>query len=213
MIGYKGFNRNMESFNGFQYEVGKTYSMPKSNIKLGHSGFHYCRYPCDVFKYYDDPGDLYAKVKAIGSIIEATDKSVTNQITIIEILSKEQLIELIPNEMIRMNGNKEWYENAQLHREDGPAIESINGDKEWWIKGKRHRVNGPARELYNEHKELHTKEWYTKGQLHRAFGPAREGVNGYKEWWSAGLLHRLDGPAIEYTSGLKEWWFHGKRYK
>ena len=35
------------------------------------------------------------------------------------------------------NGNKRWYSNDKLHREDGPAIEGVNGHKEWWINGKR----------------------------------------------------------------------------
>jgi hypothetical protein len=35
------------------------------------------------------------------------------------------------------NGDKQWWVNNQLHREDGPAIEYANGDVEWWIRGKR----------------------------------------------------------------------------
>jgi hypothetical protein len=31
-------------------------------------------------------------------------------------------------------GNKEYYWNGELHREDGPAVECANGDKEWWIR-------------------------------------------------------------------------------
>ena len=27
----------------------------------------------------------------------------------------------------------EWYQNGQLHRLDGPAIECSNGDKEWYL--------------------------------------------------------------------------------
>ena len=34
------------------------------------------------------------------------------------------------------NGDKSWYLNGKLHREDGPAIEWANGDKEWWLNGK-----------------------------------------------------------------------------
>jgi hypothetical protein len=33
------------------------------------------------------------------------------------------------------NGDKEWYLNGDLHREDGPAIELANGDKEWYLNG------------------------------------------------------------------------------
>jgi hypothetical protein len=35
------------------------------------------------------------------------------------------------------SGNKLWYLNGKLHREDGPAIEYTNGDKYWYINGYR----------------------------------------------------------------------------
>jgi hypothetical protein len=42
------------------------------------------------------------------------------------------------------NGDKYWYLNDKLHREDGPAIECSNGDKEWCLNDKLHREDGPA---------------------------------------------------------------------
>ena len=36
---------------------------------------------------------------------------------------------------VEADGSKEWYLNHQLHREDGPAIESSNGSKEWYLNG------------------------------------------------------------------------------
>jgi len=33
-------------------------------------------------------------------------------------------------------GDKSWYLNDKLHREDGPAVESANGDKSWYLNGK-----------------------------------------------------------------------------
>jgi len=33
------------------------------------------------------------------------------------------------------NGNKQWFLNDKLHREDGPAIEWASGAKEWWLNG------------------------------------------------------------------------------
>jgi hypothetical protein len=80
------------------------------------------------------------------------------------------------------NGNKVWYLNGKLHREDGPAVEKANGDKEWYLDGKLHREDGPA------------VEW----------------ANGDKEWYLDGKIHREDGPAIEYTDGDKEWWLNNE---
>ena len=89
------------------------------------------------------------------------------------------------NYKVKVNsiGDKEWFLNEDLHREDGPAIEKINGDKYWFINGKRHREDGPA------------AEW----------------VSGGKQWWLNGKLHREDGPAIEWSTGAKYWYLHGKR--
>ena len=33
-------------------------------------------------------------------------------------------------------GTKYWYLNGELHREDGPAYESVDGHKVWYYKGK-----------------------------------------------------------------------------
>ena len=85
---------------------------------------------------------------------------------------------------IHDDGNKVWYHNGVLHREDGPAIEGANGDKWWYLNSKFHREDGPAMEF----------------------------ANGSKSWWIYGKLHRTDGPAVEYTHGDKRWYFNGKEY-
>ena len=43
-----------------------------------------------------------------------------------------------------IDGNKYYYKNDELHREDGPAIECTGGHKSWYIEGKLHREDGPA---------------------------------------------------------------------
>ena len=53
------------------------------------------------------------------------------------------------------NGDKEWWLNGKLHREDGPAIEDADGDKSWWLNDKRHREDGPAIEYAEGDKEWH----------------------------------------------------------
>ena len=75
------------------------------------------------------------------------------------------------------NGDKGWYLNGKLHREDGPAFEGAGGDKVWWLNGKRHREDGPAIEWANG-----SKSWYLNDKLHREDGPAIEGANGSKTW-------------------------------
>ena len=55
----------------------------------------------------------------------------------------------------RANGDKFWWLNGKLHREDGPALESANGDKHWCLNGLLHREDGPAVECANG-----SKEWW-----------------------------------------------------
>jgi len=54
------------------------------------------------------------------------------------------------------SGNKRWYLNDKLHREDGPAIEYFNGTKAWYFHDQRHRLDGPAIERVNGEKSW----WY-----------------------------------------------------
>jgi hypothetical protein len=56
------------------------------------------------------------------------------------------------------NGNRYWYLNGQLHREDGAAIEYANGSRCWWLNGKCHREDGPAIEYADG-----TRYWYLGG--------------------------------------------------
>jgi hypothetical protein len=79
------------------------------------------------------------------------------------------------------NGDKEWYLNGELHREDGPAVELADGYKAWHLNGYLHREDSHAIELVNG-----DKAWYLNGNRHREDGPAIELVNGRKEWWLNG---------------------------
>ena len=56
-------------------------------------------------------------------------------------------------------GNKRWYLNGKLHREDGPAVEYADGDKFWYLNGKLHREDGPAEEFADG-----TKYWWLNNQ-------------------------------------------------
>lgn len=100
------------------------------------------------------------------------------------------------------NGDKYWYKNGELHREDGPAREYANGIKAWWVDGKRHRIDGPAVEDKN-----FGNSWYIKGKLHRIDGPAYEpcsgGYYGEKEWW-------VDGEKYSFVLDIRNKIFLGK---
>ena len=60
---------------------------------------------------------------------------------------------------IDQHGIKEWkLPSGDLHREDGPVVESFKGDKFWYLNNKRHRENGPAVECINGY-----KAWFLNG--------------------------------------------------
>ena len=79
------------------------------------------------------------------------------------------------------DGVKRWFKNGTLHREGGPAVESVNG----------------------------TKAWFKNGAIHRDGGPALIQADGTTFWYKDDNLHRLDGPAIECSNGTKEWHIDG----
>ena len=61
---------------------------------------------------------------------------------------------------VNSNGDKRWFLNGKLHREDGPVFEGVDGSKEWCLNGKHHREDGPAVEYADG-----TKHWYLNGKL------------------------------------------------
>jgi hypothetical protein len=120
------------------------------------------------------------------------------------------------------NGDKYYYLNNNLHREDGPAIEWGSGYKAWYINGKRQDFksgmfkNNMKRitKLPNGGELLElpdgAKCWYLNGKYHREDGPALEYPNGDKIWYLNGKCHREDGPAIVYANGDKYCYLNGK---
>ena len=66
----------------------------------------------------------------------------------------------------------------------GPAIIWANGDLEWWQNGQRHREDGPAVVWHDGH-----KEWWVNDRLHRIDGPALTRDNGTLEWWIHGVQY------------------------
>ena len=73
------------------------------------------------------------------------------------------------------NGDKSWWLNGKLHREDGPAIEGTNGYKAWYLNGKRHREDGPALEYADGDKCWYLNGvWMTEEEHKEAMNPAVE---------------------------------------
>ena len=101
--------------------------------------------------------------------------------------------------IVDKGGSKRWYLNNELHREDGPAVDSTNGTQLWFINGKPHREDGAASEWASGN-----KFWYLNGKQHREDGPAVEMADGTKFWYLNAIL--LSHP-IEFDT-MEEWFKH-----
>ena len=89
MIGYKAFNKDL-TCRGFQYEIGKTFSMDESPIPC-ERGFHFCKSIAECYEYYPISDDTrICKVEALGEIqTNDENKYCTNIIKIIEEITED----------------------------------------------------------------------------------------------------------------------------
>ena len=58
---YKGFDKDLKCFGGFQYEIGKTFETDEANIC--DCGFHACENPMDVLNYFPPSDSRYCEVE------------------------------------------------------------------------------------------------------------------------------------------------------
>ena len=91
MKGWKNLNKNLMCKN-FKYEIGKKYTH-NGTIQMCNSGFHFHTNPFDLFRFYafDLDNTLVAEIEAGGNIEHCSNKSVCSEITIIRILSHDQI--------------------------------------------------------------------------------------------------------------------------
>ena len=94
ILAYKVFNSDW-TCRGFQFEVGKTYSI-KGEPVMCENGFHACQKVSDCFSYYDfNPNNKVAEVKLSGIILgEGEDKQCAQMITILKELSWNEMLSL-----------------------------------------------------------------------------------------------------------------------
>lgn len=65
---YKGTDKDMRCYNGFQYELGKTVE-DDGAVVCGDKGFHSCEAPFDVLRYFPNgKGNRYFEADADGAI-------------------------------------------------------------------------------------------------------------------------------------------------
>lgn len=103
LIAYKAFNDDL-TCNGFQYEIGKIYEIPKKDVSLCNFGFHACENPFGVFSYYSISHSRFCIVEQWGKIeTEESEKEIltyggskkqcSSGIRVVKELTLNQLIE------------------------------------------------------------------------------------------------------------------------
>ena len=108
--GYKVFNSDW-TCRGFQYEVGKTYTL-EGKPEICVNGFHFCENLVDCFNYYKfDPNNKVAEIRAYNTILNnGKDKSCTNKIKIMKELSWAEVLRMVNsgdfNSGYRNSGNR-----------------------------------------------------------------------------------------------------------
>lgn len=108
MIGYKAFEHDF-TCRGFQYEVGKTYEI-EGEIELCRRGFHFCGVIGDCFGYYEQSDARFAKIEALGKVIESDEdsKCVTDKIKILEEIPRDEAARMTNSG----NGNSGLYNSG-----------------------------------------------------------------------------------------------------
>ena len=106
--GYKITNLDY-SCRGFHYEINHTYSMEEDPIPC-ERGFHFCKELADCFGYYHPSKSIFVhnldilkflKVKSNGVTYKLRDKYCTNNITILEECTTEEVLEAFKEWIIK----------------------------------------------------------------------------------------------------------------
>lgn len=137
--GYKAFDANFQC-RGYQFRVGETFSI-EGYLEMCWRGFHFCKSPVSVARYYDwinDPTMRFAEIEAVGKIKTVNDKSVTDGIRIVREISRKKFRKLCTGHFKILNCEA-WYKDGRLHRDDGPAWISP-ADEQWFEHGRLYRV-------------------------------------------------------------------------
>jgi len=100
--GYKAFNKGLTNRYGFEFELGKLYSI-EGELQGGNhgNGFHFCKNIEDVLRYFDGLHDDIDICTVIGSgeyLLKEDeyygyyDMYVTQHLEILKILSREEIL-------------------------------------------------------------------------------------------------------------------------
>jgi YD repeat-containing protein len=124
------------SYNGtcltLKYEVGRTYTF-NGKIKMCDQGFHFCRNPKDILRWYDYGEDFVLfEIDVMGKVVDKPYKSLTNKFKILRVVNPEEYPELLgieidENYRLTRNGRNYMYK----YNSNGQPTKEIQGDYIW----------------------------------------------------------------------------------
>jgi len=118
---YKTFNGDLACKNGFQYEVGKTYTIEEgTELKMCENGFHCCEFALNCIEYYG-PTSRFCEVQIGSNYITQNGKTVTDSITILRELKREEIDELLTGNVGSQVDCKRRYLKGRRQREHGTS--------------------------------------------------------------------------------------------
>ena len=186
------------------------YKYKKEELYEKNINFYEILYDCNKLNQY---GNRYFIIESLGKVKHNIDKhsSTTNKFKIIEeirtmtiqivysrgIYNDHRFLKPKEGENIMNSGDKFYYKNGIIHREEGfPAIIRKNGSEEYIVEGKHYRdFDLPAKILYKDGKCIF-KAWYINGLLNR------------EKKMPAIIVYNDDGNIIE-----EHYYINGKRHR
>jgi len=143
--GYKIFDPNWKC-KDFQYKVGEVAELKADQpLRMCSSGFHFCKRAIDCLIYYPLSCSFkFAKVKAVGSVIEEKTKCATDKLLVEEELTLEQFAEMCTGEVVFFDAKQTFLKGKEHSFDDKPSRVSNDGWMRWKQNGVTHRDKGPA---------------------------------------------------------------------
>ena len=114
ITGFKGYDKDLKC-RGFQYEIGKKYET--SAAIICESGFHFCKNPLDVLRYYNPAQSRFTEVHGSGKTAKHDDEDSKVACTHIEIGTEVHLKGIIDAGMTFVFSKIKWgkNDNPQTH--------------------------------------------------------------------------------------------------
>jgi len=123
--GFKGFTKDLKC-RDFQFEVGKEYEEAKAIAC--ETGFHFCEYPLDVFRYYAPADSRFCEVEGDGEI-DKHDSDSKVAVTKIKIGAEIKLPGLIQAGVQFIMDRVSWGDDKGSNKTEAYSAATNTGDQ------------------------------------------------------------------------------------